>query len=337
MGPSGGGMDEVRFVIPADAPRGCHVPLMVRLGGTHPSNWATLRVEPDPGMCENVDRARAALREGGRAGFVVPLHLAMRYQAEPHDRVDFTGDALIAGFRQGHDAAGVGRVLAVPEPGTCTVYTRSLDLAQLSSQLQGEILSKTKKLLGGTLELASGKEKRVVAAPGTEREIYYQTIGGEMPDMAARLPLFLRPGKLRVCSMGTAEVPALQFDLRIPEPVEWTSRDRTAAVDRGKELTIRWETKGRSQPVAIAGISIDKPARAAAAFLCLPERKRTSFRVPVEVLQSLPPSRTQFDQSMGFLFVATLPGLEPPMFNEGGLDALLATGLAVDGRSVQYR
>ena len=331
-----GGTDWVRFVVPADAPRGCHVPVMVRVNGVQPSNWASLRIEPDPGVCEQTARARSAMKDGGSAGFVVPLHLSMRYQSEPKDSVDFTGDALIAGFRQGSDGAGVGRVLAAPEPGTCRVYRQSIDAAQVGAQLNATVLGGTRRLTAGEMELRAGGETRRVKEPAADRDVYYQTIGGDMPDMTAGLPLFLRPGKLWVKTAGSADVAAMEFDVTMPEPVRWSGRNRVAAVDRGKPLDIEWNVKNHSQPIAIAGVQIDKPTRAAAAFLCLPEPKSTHFRVPAEVLGALPPSRTQFDQSLGFLFVATLAGLDVTRFNEGSLDALLAAGLAVDGRSVQF-
>ena len=332
-----GGIDEVRFVVPRDAPRGCHVPLMVRLANSAPGNWSTLSVEADPGRCDQMDRARAMLREEGKAGFVVPLHLTMRYQAAPDDSVDFTGESLIAAFRQGSDTAGVGRLLAVPEPGTCTVYTKSVDLTQVPGQIQSEVLAQLRKLDVGGIRLDSGKQTRSLPPLPAKQNIHHDTIGGEMPDMAQKQPLFLRPGKLRVRTTGAPEMPALDFEVPIPHPVRWSERNRAGEVDRSKGLTLHWDTKGGAQPIAIAGVNIDKPSRAAAAFLCLPERHSTSFHVPKEVLEALPPSRTQFGQSMGFLFVATLPGLDPPLFNEGGLDALLATGLAADGRSIEFR
>jgi uncharacterized protein (TIGR03437 family) len=330
------GLDRIQFEVPRDAPRGCHVPVFVRLAGRVPSNWATLAIEPAPGACDAASRVRLALAQGGRAGLVVPLRLRMRYQAAAGEPVDFTGDALVAAFREGADRPEAGRLLALPPAGGCTVYRQSLDLAQFSAQLQAGPLAGTRRLEAGTLTIEQDAA-RSVRPPAAGREVYYGTLGGEMPDTATDAPLFLKPGTARLTSGGAADVGRLEVSVPVPHPIRWRGRNGLDTVDRGRDLTLGWRGAGRGQPVAVAGVQIDRAARAAVAFLCLPEAGATRIRVPSGVLQALPPTRAEPGQSMGFLFLGTLPGEVAPLLDRGGLDALLATGLAVDGRTLRYR
>ena len=163
-------------------------------------------------------------------------------------------------------------------------------------------------------------------------------LGGVLPDATGpQRPLFLNPGTLSIAGLGGRDVAPFSLRVSVPEPITWTNRAAIHTIDRSRDLTLRWDLRAPRQPVLVAGINTDEPARTAAGFLCLAAASDRQLTVPAPILQSLPPSRTGPNQSRGFLFLATLPAQGEYLFQTPGLDGLLAVAASLDGRTVRYR
>jgi uncharacterized protein (TIGR03437 family) len=335
--PASSGIDRIEFQVPPDVPHGCHVPLQARVAGWIPSNVATLAIEPNYEECEQADRVSYYIRRGGRAGFVIPFRLRMRYDGEVRGKVEFAGDALAAGFRDaiaGEPATSV----YLPPPGACTVLAGSAGLRDLPGEARNTILTHEVRLDAGTLHVGEGAAAVSVPPPPPEREVYYGVLGGILPDATGpERPLFLHPGMLSIASLGGRDVPPFSIRVQVPEPITWTNRAAIHTIDRGRDLTLRWDLRAPRQPVLVAGVVVDEPARIAAGFLCRASAAGRQFTIPAPILQSLPPSRTAPGQSRGFLFLATLPAQGEYFFQESGLDGLLSIAVSLDGRTVRYR
>ena len=332
------GMDEIEFEIPRDAPRGCHVPLQVRVAGSIPSNVVTLAIDPDPRACMEIARLHRYLRRGGRAGFVIPFRLSMRYDLNPSGKADFTGDALVAGFREAAGSAALGRLLYPPPVGCCMVLAEPVTDKDLPSEVHRALLPSADVLNAGVLRAGEPVDERSVAPPRADQEVYYGVLGGNMPDYAGEtLPLFLKPGEVVISGLGGPDVGPFTVDVRVPEPIAWTNRNRTKTVVRRRDLTVKWKLREPGQLVAVVGVSVDKEAHVTAGFFCLANGEDRRFRIPATVLQSLPPSRPQPGQSHGFLFLATFPSCDEYLFAAGGLQALFGLGASFDGRTVRFR
>jgi hypothetical protein len=58
--------------------------------------------------------------------------------------------------------------------------------------------------------------------------------------------------------------------------------------------------------------------------------------VPSRILAGLPPSRTDYGQSEGYLFIGTTVDPARSLSPTAGLDVLVTLGASVDGRSVRF-
>ncbi len=332
------GIDEIRFEIPHDAPRGCYVPLQVRLAGSVPSNVATLPIEPIEQNCRLVDRFRSYVREGGRAGFVIPFRLSLRIGLKPSGHADFKGDAFVAAFRDLDGSEALARRLHLPPLGCCTVYAAPVVLGDVAGAVRRELLPDMERLDAGLLEIGPPGRQRSFPPPGSDGEVYYGILGGTMPDYFGEpLPLFLTPGRVTVSSLGGPDSGPFTVPVRVPEPIVWTNRNRTRTVNRNRSLTVAWKLRDPRQLVAVAGISSDAATNTTAGFLCLADGAARRLRIPAVVLQSLPLTRSGGVRPHGFLLLATFPPDADSLFAARGLDVLLGLGVSIDGRTVRFK
>ncbi len=325
------GDDLIVLRVPDSAPKGCFVPVVVR-GAGRVSNTVSLSIDTPAETCGQRESTRTAVCGRARAGFIMPYRLSFRYDVNESLYQDSVGEILSAGFWDGTSAAFCR--LAAPSTDGCSVFP---DLSMIMSDFDRAVEEGTRRLEAGTFRIGPA----VVEAPNPQlgQHLYHTLISGTAPGREeARGPLFLRPGLVEVRAGGGTDVPAFQLKLRFPEPIEWLDRSSISSIDRSRALTLGWKGDRGSQVVLIVGLTVQESSRSMSAFVCRAAAGTSSFTIPDYALQVLPPTRNRRHGSYGLLLLATMP--EDPLISlgaYGGLDALLATGLAVDGRTVVYR
>src|ERR1039457_3424723 len=69
------GIDQINFTVPAGAPSGCYVPVVVRLGGSVVSNTVTMAIDPKGAPCTDpLNPLGAVFRAGGKFGAALLKH-----------------------------------------------------------------------------------------------------------------------------------------------------------------------------------------------------------------------------------------------------------------------
>ncbi len=333
----GEGKEQIHFQIPASTPRGCFVPVQVRVGGARPSNVATVAVEPDESACLRASRIGNYIARGGRAGVIAPFRLAFR-TGDKAAGSGAAGDGAIAAFREGSDSGILGRFLRLPAPGTCMAWSAAVGWDEVEQYLRRSWLPSTRLLDGGAIRIESGDATRTVPQPTAGSSYYYQILGGAMPGAGFRnlQPLFLKPGELRVRVLGGPQVDAFPVRLRMPEEVRWINNDAARRVARDRGLTVKWRSSKAQQWVAVVGISSDQVRRATAGFLCVADARAKSLHVPAPVLQTLPASNPDSKQSRGYVFLVSLSAEGEYLFFPYSLDALVAAGVYIEGRASAF-
>ncbi len=330
--------EQLSFEIPTQAPSGCNIAIQARAAGFIPSNIVSIFIEPLTTACSSIESIRANLTLSGTIGFVLPYRLSMLVNLDPGQTESITGDAVVAGFRERKAAAGKRELPYPPAIGSCALYSTAVSLADFSSTVRTGLLSASEPLNIGEIQVAVDQWTGTVKPNKESRSYLYTVMGGTSPDkLVSDDPLRFRPGQMNVAGTGGVDVPAFNVAIKFPEIIEWTNRKDAAVVDQKKDFEVQWSVKEPSQLVAIAGASLDKPGRAAAAFLCLAKARDGRFKIPAPVLQSLPQSRFQEDDSLGYMFLGTVVSGEDLLYPLEGLDRLLGTGVSLSGRTTRWR
>lgn len=338
--PSAPGRDRIILRIPARAPTGCYVPVQARLTGYIPSNVVTLGVEPEPLNCFETEEVRSGIETGGRAGIALLFRGALLSDLDPNETIESTLDGALVSFRLDSGGARAATALvSLPPPGACTVFSGWLDIGNIESSLRGDLLAQGSSLDAGAHLILAGRSgktpfRRLEKAP----EIYFGRFGGALPGTSEpALPPALDPGSYSLSGAGGRDVGEFKINLEMGRPVVWTNRNQAGSVDRERGVVIEWSGGNPGSPLAIAAINIDHRTHAAAAFLCIAPIAHRRFTVPELATQSLPLSRLQKDQSLGFLFVGALSPHGPRRFSASGLQAAVGFAGSFSGRTAVFR
>lgn len=330
------GSDQINFVVPADAPLGCWVPVFVRTEGRIVSNSVTMAISADGSPCsESSNPFAVAILSGGKLG-VIDLRRSMVHDdfvtATP---IDYTTDVSFLSFRQlngGPYAFDPG--LSLPPAGTCTVYTATGDLRAIRSV---PIIPTTKRRLdaGSTFTVTGPSASRLITfyrPPGPD----VAQLGKNIPGSGLRNSLLLVPGAYNISGKGGADVGPIQATVNNPPALTWTNQGQINTIDRTQPLTLTWTGATAGQPVQVFGGNADKPTNSGAAFLCVAPADATSFTVPPYILSNVPASNPlQRITSGGFLSVGA--GSGPSTFSAGGLDAGVASVQSFAGKTVTFK
>ncbi|MBI3666863.1 MAG: hypothetical protein HY236_11685, partial [Acidobacteria bacterium] len=334
------GVDQIVFRVPADAPPGCFVPVLVRAGGTY-SNTVTMSIDPQGRPCSDPFNVLSPARLGGeKQGMILLLRLSAKAQLEAgQPPADIVVDLGLGSFAESAaGAASYNPILSLPPIGSCSVTTQSgVDLGSLlGGQLPGTF--------SGGRSLDAGPALTVTGPAGSKSmprsdSAYVGFLGGAALLGSSASPLFLAPGSYQVTGTGGADVGPFSANVTIPPPVVWTNRDQLTSVNRAQGLNVAW-TGGdlTGQLALIVGFNVDQQAQAGGLFLCLAPLEAGGFTVPASALANIPPSNVgQPDQSFGFLMLGALPHRNISSFTAAGLDSGFALYLSLDGTTISFQ
>ncbi|MBI3698234.1 MAG: choice-of-anchor D domain-containing protein [Acidobacteria bacterium] len=336
------GLDQVVFEVPADAPLGCYVPVVVTAGNVT-GNIATMAISEDGGPCSDpLNPLGAISRRGGKLGVITLARAAVR-AAIAGQTLDLTLDVGTASFSSetGGEYA-YSPITSLPPLGSCTVIDASgIDLSGL---LGGQL----PMLPGATPQQLNAGSPLTVTGSGGTRQIprdpssgaYFALLGSTLPlPGQTSQPLFLNQGSFTIAGPGGPDVGSFTANLTIPSAANWTNRDQAATVTRSQGYTFNW-TGGdpARQGVILIGASVDQSTNAGAVFVCTAPLSAGSFTVSAAIMSSLPPTNAQQpDQSIGALIFAVGPSGEVQTFTAPGLNAGVTLYSSLNATATVFR
>lgn len=341
-------IDQINVQIPADAPTGCYVPVVVSVAGLT-ANATTISIAPpgrricsDPnGYSEEV--LNRALANGGlRYGTLYANKIAIEVPGLPAS----TNDGMGASFFRFDIASMIARrgVPAELANGACTIFT-----------FEGEDTDPDDPVAARLTELDAGPAISIRNSNGTKtldkvqgsRGSYSKTIMPLPPGLPPGVPLppipgieygpeYLTVGDHVFTGPGGADVGAFTATINWPALFNWTNRGAITSVPRGSGLTINWtggDPQGTVQITGWSGAQVGNRT-VGATFVCVEAASRGTFTVPSAILRALPASGTQNGVPFGQLAVYGTSRIG--RFTAPGVDFTTTTYLQGAAKTVGY-
>jgi uncharacterized protein (TIGR03437 family) len=310
------GVDQISFDVPADAPTGCYVPVVLRAGGVV-SNSVTMAITSDGGACSDPANPLDAARPGGRVGLVLLSRVYGEAELPMDLHLDFTSD-LAGGVFQDEGAGPwhFNRLYSLPPPGACTTFSAKGGSLK-TDMMAGLIASGTRLSAGEQLTLA-GPSGDAVVRPLPAALNFYGTLAGTTLDVEGLMSLFFGGASSRVSSAGGPDVGAFEVEMAPVPRLDWTNRDELGAVLRGVAVDVTWTGGAADSLVAVMGIGRNPPSQSAAGFLCVERAAAGRVSVPSWATASVPQGGSA-DEPAGLMTLIALPA-EATRFTAAGLD-----------------
>jgi uncharacterized protein (TIGR03437 family) len=280
------GEDQINFVVPANVPLGCAVPLFVQIGNEI-SNYTVMAVAakgastctPTSSFLSSSNVQQITTSSGAFNFGQVQL----QRQPNSNNQVGAAGntDYGQAQFLSFTVPAAVQPFIVSyiddSPPGTCTVYNNS------NGQNAGNYFNLVKSL-------DAGPGIKVTGPNGSQT---IPTNGGQVTLSGAGT--FLSPGAYTVTGTGGADVGSFTAPLTIPTPPTLTSPTTGPSgppvpVTRANGITFTWTGGAANSTIQIqGGNSTDSTGANGASFTCFAAASAGTFTIPASVLLTLPP------------------------------------------------
>jgi hypothetical protein len=325
-------IDQINFTVPAGAPSGCYVPVVVRLGGSVVSNTVTMAIDPKGAPCTDpLNPLGAVFRAGGKFGAALLKHdnIQLNVDGAPQSS---TADYGSVSLRQ--EAGGVwafNPYVSLPPVGTCTAYGIAGDFGVLND-LPG-IAPSVKDLNGGASLSITGSAGTVNLPQGTTSPVFYSALFATSEGLPGVLSSFFTPGTASsLTGTGGPDVGPFQATVTIGDDFTWTNQAAVSSVTRSAGFTVTWSSVPAGAPfVSIIGYNVDQANNVSGGFQCLASASANSFTVPAAALGNVPPTPAAAAANLGWV-VLGVPFLgSSSSFTAMGLDQ----GIAVFGTSNQ--
>lgn len=330
------GIDQIVFTVPADAPPGCWVPLYVRTNANTTSNVASMAISADGAACSDAGNPlSAALRNGGRAGVLRLVRSSTREDIGTLRALEVADDLLTFDFSQLKTVPfAYSPLSSLPPAGTCTVFAFPGDYFAGDSPGSASVIARPLDA-GNSFTVAGAQGSKVaVPSPGA-RGALLGTFAPYLPGLPNLLSL--SPGPYTVGTKGGADVPAFQAQITVPGAINWQGRDQVDAIDRTNPLTLSWSGVAAGQSMSILGGNVDLPTNSSAVFHCLVPPGANSFTIPAGILGTLPATRGNPLLSKGVIYLSTAHAGNGVPITVPGLDAAIAVGGQVIGKTVVFQ
>lgn len=329
------GLDQIQFSVPAGAPTGCWVPVLVRTGGTTVSNVVTMAIGPAGASCFAVAAGVfPAFFKNHRAGAFAAIRATTREDVGTIAPVDITADyhASVA-YQLQPSQFPFNPITSFPPAGTCTTYTVAGDVLK-GDPLPGALPSSGSLDMGPLFTLSGPLGARMLSELFTGSRVGY--LGGSISTNVIPSSLFLDPGSYTVKSTGGHDVGPFSVNFNAPQPFSWTGSDQLNIVNRAMPIAISWTGTAANDFVGLIGFGEDLPTNTSTVFACLAPQGATSLTVPVTALANVPPTRPNPLQSKGVLYLVTVPQSSLAALQASGLDFGYAGFAYVAGKTVVF-
>ncbi len=332
------GIDQVVFRIPANAPLGCYIPILVRTDGVVTSNAGTIAISPAGAPCSDPANPFSAANSKGKTATALLSRLLYSQTTDVTSPLVLNTDTAYATFRE--EAGGpffFNPFFSLPPLGACTVYAGAGN--NFLDQDLPAIRPSVRSLDAGssiTVRNSAGASA-AVTSPNAQSKDYFGLLGAFFTTLSNLTPMFLDPGAYSVSGPGGADVGSFQTRIGVAAPLT-TNLSKLSVVNRAQPLTVTWSAPDvLTTAIAILGANYDTPSDSTGMFLCLASPSAGTFSVPPWILANVPQSRPRKYQSRGILILGALRVDPSSAFTASGLDAGVAASLAAVGNSVLFQ
>jgi uncharacterized protein (TIGR03437 family) len=325
------GIDQINFTVPAAAPAGCYVPVVVRVAG-RVSNTATMAIDPNGAPCTDpANSLGAILRTGGRLGAALLRHEDDQVTVSGAPQ-SFSIESAVLSLRQ--EAGGVwafNPYVSFPPVGTCTAYGIGGVFPALSD-LPG-IGATVKDLNGGASVSLTGPSGSVsLAQTGTSPALYAGLLATSQNLTGIPLSFFVNGASNTLAGTGGADVGAFTANIAANAAPAWANSANVATVTRSAGFTATWTNAPASANViSIIGFNVDPANNVSGGFQCLANPAAGAFTVPAVALANVPATPSGLSVVRGWITIGAAQLASPASFTASGLDK----GIAVFGSSSQ--
>ena len=118
------GLDQIDFVVPASAPRGCWVPVEIRTSGANIGSSVTIAIDPQGAPCSDPSNPlSASIVKGGAIGALSLGRTTVHQDVGVNAPLDVVGDSLTyTASKQAGGPFAFTPFNSAPPAGTCAVY-----------------------------------------------------------------------------------------------------------------------------------------------------------------------------------------------------------------------
>jgi hypothetical protein len=307
-------IDQIVFVIPADAPRGCYVPVVARIGELV-SNYTTIAIADQRGLCTDALQMSAsdvaAIQSGGDVNIAQLTLQRINGDISINGQPPLQGNVDLAefSFKQtpSSQLLAAAGIQSVPTMATCQVqqfqYEGFLDSIFTS---QNNPIQQLNLDAGPFMTVAGPNGGKQVDSESPSGGNYSARLGGIFPGEAPQ-PEYLDPGNYTISNgAGGSAVGAFNAQVDLPGNIVWTNRNAMPAIiPRSQPLTITWNgADGATEFVYVGGSSANPATGAGGSFVCSAPAGAGMLEIPTHVFQALPASGQAAEGFVGFLFVA---------------------------------
>jgi uncharacterized protein (TIGR03437 family) len=333
------GIDEIFFNVPANAPTGCYVPVVVRLNGTLASNTVTMAIDTNGAPCTDpANSLGAILRSGGRLGGALLTHEDDNIASPDGTVQPVSTDLATVALRQ--EAGGVwafNPYISYPPVGTCTSYTMAGQFPALND-LPG-IAATVKDLNGGpSLSVTGPSQTATLPQVGSAPSVYTALLGTSANITGVPLSFFVTGSASQVAGTGGADVGAFQASVTAAAGPTWSNASSTTTVNRSAGFTVNWtNVPAGANVVSIVGFNVDQPNNVTAGFQCMANPAAGTFTVPAVAMANMPATSPALPATLGWLAIGAAQLASPGTFTATGLDHAIAIFGASKQQSVVFQ
>ncbi|HEX5226440.1 MAG TPA: hypothetical protein VFW44_01965 [Bryobacteraceae bacterium] len=325
------GLDQIDFVVPANAPTGCFVPVSVRTSKATLANFTSMAIDPRGAACSDAGNPlSAAVTAGGSVGVLSLTRMSMHESIGVTNQADLASDFVkYSTTKQTGSPWAFAPWVTTPPAGTCTVYPGTGDFLATGAVPAANAI---------TSGLDAGKQL-TVSGPSGQQPVTFDNgqsipLGSSLSVHSFPNRLFLNPGSYTVTGPGGAAVGSLKATLTVPAAFTWTNRDQITNVNRSQPLTLNWSGVATGGSVAILGVDSDLPSNSSAMFFCMAPAGATSFTVPSEVLSAIPATEPDVLASKSVIYMMSSSS---SAFAATGLTTGLASAVYMTGATVIFQ
>jgi uncharacterized protein (TIGR03437 family) len=326
------GIDQINFTVPANAPAGCYVPVVVQLAGTVVSNTVTMAIDPQGAPCTDPANFLGAIfRSGGNFGGAWLKHdnITANVEGAPQS---YTADYGSVTLRQETGGAwAFNPYVSLPPLGTCTAYGIAGEYPLLND-VPG--LAPSVKDLNGGPALSINDPAGTVSLPqGTTPPAFYSALFATSEGLPGVLSSFFTTGvSSSLSGTGGPDVGPFQATVTPGASFNWTNQAAITSVTRSAGFTVTWSNVPAGAPfVSIIGYNVDQADNASGGFQCIANPSPGSFTVPAIAMGNVPATPANGPANLGSILVGVPLLGSAQSFTATGL----TQGLAVFGASNQ--
>ena len=346
--PGNAGQDQINFLVPANAPLGCSVPMQVSTGGNW-SNTVRIAISADGKHCSDTFNPYAGLSTtGGKSGTLGLIRVKFSGQVDPASGpTSATLDLGFAAFAKTNPGTDFtySPITNLPPPGTCASSNKAnFDLGAVMGD-GGSSLDPTVAAAldaGAQLTVTGGAGGATGAMAQTSASSPYMgLLGGILNIEGATVPPpFLDGGPFTISGPGGKDVGPFSIKVPLSPAIAWTNPPST--INRTSPLTLTWSGGDSTQTVVILAGSTDQTSKASGGFLCVAPAGVHSFTVPVTALADLipttaAPSSSSSSSPVGILGLMPMHLGSTQSFTAPGLDVGIVFNTTMTAQTVQVK